>query len=109
MKYKPPTKKSNRGRKPMKSTVLNSLENRMELKKKNQKQPLKSTQTAKLLNEDKEFCTICLKAIPKKLNKRNSMNCKKCKRSVHLKCVQTSSSNYTFVHCEQDYSENALL
>lgn len=39
-------------------------------------------------SEDTDFCIICLKLMPTKLTKRNSIECNTCKRPVHLKCAK---------------------
>lgn len=57
-------------------------------------------------SSEEEFCTICLKQMPKKLNRNNSVNCNVCKRPVHLKCANVTASYYTCVHCDSDYSDN---
>lgn len=117
-----PKKKSNRGRKAMKSAILTSPEKISELKTQADKRTLikskKKTSTksapakkqrrdsSSSTSSEEEFCTICLKQMPKKLNRNNSVNCNVCKRPVHLKCANVTASYYTCVHCDSDYSDN---
>lgn len=123
-----PAKKSNRGRKPMKTTILTSPENvaiikdKAEMKrakdsKKEQKKmdktlkPLTAKRSRRTLlpalesgsdSEEEEFCIICKGPMPKKLTKNNSIHCNGCDRAVHLKCAKVSAGGYTCVHCESE-------
>lgn len=49
--------------------------------------------------EDIDFCIICLKDMPSKLTKFNSIACDKCGREVHLKCAKMTGSWYTCPRC----------
>lgn len=114
-------KKSNRGRKPMKSAILTSpdvvtnLREKAELKKdKAAKQgpPPKKRRTSRTTNrnphlssdeeKDIDFCIICYKDMPAKLSKYNSTKCIECGREVHAKCVKVSSNVFTCKNCESD-------
>ncbi|XP_031639161.1 uncharacterized protein LOC116351222 [Contarinia nasturtii] len=43
-------------------------------------------------DEDVDFCMICMENLPAKLTKNNSIECNKCQRPFHLKCVNMSLS-----------------
>lgn len=70
--------------------------------------PAKKTRrnSSSSMSSEEEFCTICLKQMPKKLNRNNSVNCNMCNRPVHFKCANMTASYYTCVHCDSDYSDN---
>lgn len=133
-----PAKKSNRGRKSMKSCILTSPENISELKEKQikriaakekasankekkklkreeptRKQPARKRAKKKLSSsspsdddtdddEDAHFCIICIKTMPRKLSRYNSIECNTCKRAVHLKCANMQNSFFTCKNCESD-------
>ena len=122
------TKKSNRGQKPMKSTILTSPENVVNIRqkaeekrakeaKKNQKEKEKTIKPPAAKrnhrtfsappqmesdSEEENFCTICKDPMPKKLTKTNAIHCNGCDRAVHLKCARILADGYTCVHCESD-------
>lgn len=127
LQFDTPAKKSNRGRKPMKSAILTSPENVAAIHQKAAEKQLKLDKQARK-NEEKappkkrarrlksttatnrkssseeeegEFCTICMKAMPKKMNKNNTIHCNECDRAFHLKCVTLKGDFYTCVHCEE--------
>lgn len=132
LQHKTPTKKSNRGRKPMKTTILTSAENveivRKKADEKRAKQaridekkakkaggpPAKRSrrlfsvpakfvdQISEEESEEEEFCIICKGSMPKKMNKNNTIHCIHCDRAVHLKCANLHGGLYTCVHCESD-------
>lgn len=52
--------------------------------------------------EDVDFCIICMKNIPRKLTRYNSIKCNMCKRAVHLKCANMRTSFFTCKNCESD-------
>lgn len=120
-----PKKSSNRGRKPMASTILTSPETVATLHEKAAKKraaptPIKKAkrkatppakksakrkkQTKKDSDEeDLDFCLICLDLLPPKLTKANSIKCNGgCDRFVHLKCAAIKKSYYTCKNCESD-------
>lgn len=114
-----PKKKSNRGRKPMVSSVLTSAYKRNTLKaaaqkteqnKRKKQSQSKQTPTAKRTKRrhsssspsDSDFCIICLETMPKKLTKNNSIKCMEYKRPVHLKCVNMTDSFFICQNCDSD-------
>lgn len=52
--------------------------------------------------EDVDFCIICMKNMPRKLTRYNSIKCNMCKRAVHLKCANMRTSFFTCKNCESD-------
>lgn len=120
----PPKPKSNRGRKPMKTSILTSAESIADLKlrKENrskrgsttkpppkQAKRAKKQQTSSSSDEESEndadFCIICLKKLPTRLSRQNSIPCNECKRPVHLKYANMKNSFFTCRHCESDYED----
>lgn len=123
-----PKKKSNRGRKPMKSTVLTSTETVASLKEKqNKRDEAKQRKAEKAVkrkptpqtppvkkrtrsaakkksssDEDIDFCLVCMKNLPAKLTKNNSIECNLCKRPFHLKCANMTRSYFTCRNCDSD-------
>lgn len=115
-----PAKKSNRGRRPMKSTILTSPENVAALKEKAQKKRISDeknkqkaegqskrrrrtvTKEIQADDDEEEFCIICKGSMPKKLTKLNCVHCNECDRPVHLKCANVSAGGYTCIHCESE-------
>lgn len=143
-----PKKPSNRGRKPMQSSVLTSPEVLTALKEKTAQREMKEvaksakpsqppkqgtkrargapvnqlpakpaakcsklalTKTftqktkpkeAEALDEDMDFCIICLKLLPRKLTIKNSIKCIGCDRPVHLKCANHHASFWQCQHCK---------
>lgn len=136
-------KKSNRGRKPMKSCVLTTPEKRDELydaaekrnankrkkeekgknppvkrgpkkkeaqKKKAAPKPRGRPKKQKIdekdessgeEQEDRDFCKICRKLMPKKMNKNNTIECDTCKRPFHARCAFFQGASYTCDDCEE--------
>lgn len=121
---KPQPAKSNRGRKPMKSSVLTSPENLAELKEKRAKRdateqkklerqankaakaktPAKAKPPAKRSKQrtyssssDEDFCIVCMQTMPKRLTTANSIACTKCDRAVHKKCVNIGLAGFVCV------------
>lgn len=113
-----PKKKSNRGRKPMMSTVLTTSESISLLKERRAKNELKKTApkraSSKRLkapkkklkpalieseSEDEDFCIICLQKMPLRLTTANSIKCSSCEREVHLKCVRKGAKTFICKHC----------
>lgn len=119
LRYGLQKKKSNRGRKPMHTSILTSADTRMTLNASAEKsaQNKRKKQTASKQNPPKkrrrsssspsesDFCTICLGPMPKKLTKNNSIDCMECKRPVHLKCANMTRSYYICKHCESEESD----
>lgn len=126
-----PVKKSNRGRRAMKSAILTSSDNRQQLREKqakrdasktpkkgsvsnttksNPKTPAKRGRPPKKArkqlssdeNDDEDFCIICLETMPRVLNRNNSIACSECKREVHLKCANLTKSYFICQNCESD-------
>jgi len=123
-----PVKKSNRGRKGMKSTILTSPENVANLRQKAEEKQAKEAKKHKKKmqevvklpaakrsrrtcqapplmesdSEEEDFCTICKGPMPKKLTKNNAIHCNGCDRAVHLKCARVLADGYTCVHCESE-------
>lgn len=124
-----PTKKSNRGRKPMQSTILTSLGNVENAHKKAAdkvaKQAKKNSKNMQVgvksppakrrrisikenvsssseSEEEEDFCIICGGIMPKKQNKNNTIHCTECDRAVHLKCAPLYGGLYTCIHCDSD-------
>lgn len=52
-----------------------------------------------------DFCIICLKELPPKLTKNNSIECNECHRPVHLACANIQNSYFTCIHCDSEFSE----
>lgn len=123
-----PAKKSNRGRKSMQSAVLTSPEVVCELRDKAEKkrereakkgdtpsakkqkvrgksktpQKKQPSPTDTDVEEDVDFCIICMKSMPKKMNRQNTIHCNVCDRAVHLKCAKMTASYWTCKHCISD-------
>lgn len=123
-----PAKKSNRGRKSMQSAVLTSREVVCELRDKAEKkrereakkgdtpsakkqkvrgksktpQKKQPSPTDTDVEEDVDFCIICMKSMPKKMNRQNTIHCNVCDRAVHLKCAKMTASYWTCKHCISD-------
>ncbi|XP_031632567.1 uncharacterized protein LOC116346566 [Contarinia nasturtii] len=53
-------------------------------------------------DEDVDFCMICMQNLPAKLTSANSIECNKCKRPFHLKCVHLTRSYFTCQNCDSD-------
>lgn len=53
-------------------------------------------------NEDIDFCIICMKNMPLKLSRHNSIECNTCKRAVHLNCANMRASFFTCPNCTSD-------
>lgn len=119
LKMGEPKKKSNRGRKPMKTAILTSpevldnLREEAKLKEKAAKKqgpPPKKRRTSRTKNQklssdeekDLDFCIICYEDMPAKLTKNNSTKCIKCGSEVHAKCVTVSSNVFTCINCKSD-------
>lgn len=126
LKFDPAPIKSKRGRKPMKSTILTSPDNvqivhdkankkRKSLEKKKQNiengPPSKRTRRTKTVpatktpsgssdEEDVDFCIICMRNMPTKLNRNNAIHCNECDRAVHLKCANMKTGYFTCSQCE---------
>lgn len=127
-----PQKKSNRGPKPQKTTVLSSPENVAVLKerrkkraaakekkeasaeKKNRKvSPKKAPKRTPAIrtNEKKvssssdesgDDCMICSKKMPERLNRNNSIKCHECKTAVYAKGADMRYIVYTCPNCDSD-------
>lgn len=113
-----PAKKSNCGRKAMKSAVLTSPEVLSELREKaekkrereekrdntpaSKKRKVRGKSKEEDEEEDVDFCIICMKNMPKKMNRQNTIHCNVCDRAVHLKCAGMTASNWTCKHCISD-------
>lgn len=52
-----------------------------------------------------DFCIICMKELPPKLTKNNSIECNECHRPVHLACANIQNSYFTCIHCDSEFSE----
>ena len=118
LKMGTPVKKSNRGRKPMKTAVLTSPEvvadlrdkaekKRQRLAKKGDSPAAKKRKhipspTETDVEEDLDFCTVCKKNMPKKENRRNTAYCTVCDRGVHIRCAGPNPNTYTCVHCDSE-------
>lgn len=118
LKMGTPAKKSNRGRKPMKTAVLTSPEvvadlrdkaekKRQRLAKKGDAPAAKKRKhipspTETDVEEDLDFCTVCKKNMPKKENRRNTAYCTVCDRGVHIRCAGPNPNTYTCVHCDSE-------
>ena len=116
-----PQKKSNRSPKPQKTTVLTSPENVAVLKERRRKRaaakekeaiaenkkrkvsPKKAPKRTPANNEKKaspssdetgDDCMICLKKMPERLKRNNSIKCHECKTAVHAKCADIRYSVY---------------
>lgn len=122
-----PKQKSKRGRKSMESCELTSQDKINELKQKQTaahsqppkkaaskkkappaKRPKqqKKAKSVKQCDEDIDFCTICLRFLPKELTPNNSIACNTCSRPVHLKCANIGRcSYYTCKHCDSDLDD----
>lgn len=123
----PPKPKSNRGRKPMKSAVITSPENREAAKQaamqrksntpkkpkatpEKRKQPPKKGTPAKRSkkkgrssSEDSgDDCMLCGEKLPAKLTINNSVACHKCSEFVHAKCANMQNSFYSCPNCDSD-------
>lgn len=115
--FSTPRKQSNRGPKPMQSSVLTSPENISTAKtrqlsakkstpaKKQKANPAKKTRRLDSSSSEEDFCIICLETMPKRLTKSNSIKCNECGREVHLKCANITTSYFTCVNCESEYSD----
>ncbi|XP_018360611.1 PREDICTED: uncharacterized protein LOC108759603 [Trachymyrmex cornetzi] len=53
-------------------------------------------------DEDVDFCIICMKNMPRKPTRYNSVECNTCKRAVHLKCANMRTSFFTCANCDSD-------
>lgn len=128
LKLGTPAKKSNRGRKPMKSVILTSPEVVADLREKDEKKrkrlekkgdaPAAKKQKGRgksktlqkkqpspketEVEEDIDFCIICKKNMPKNQNRQNTAHCTGCDRAVHLKCTGVNPNTFTCVHCESE-------
>jgi len=117
LKLSTPAKKSNRGRKPMKSVVLTSPENVSDQRakatkntpaaKKKKGRGKSKTPQKKIpspnetdAEEDIDFCIICMKNMPKEENRRNTAHCIACDRGVHLSCAGTNPNSFTCLNCD---------
>ncbi|XP_011704527.1 PREDICTED: uncharacterized protein LOC105459883 [Wasmannia auropunctata] len=127
----PANKKSNRGRRAMKSTILTSPESRDTLREKQEKRdtskgpkkrPVSNTrksapktpakrgrppkkvqkQLSSDENGDEDFCIICLEKMPRILSRNNSIACIECKREVHLKCAKLTKSYFICQNCKSE-------
>ena len=115
--------KSNRGRRPMASAILTSLENINQLRDRQQKRvsrnslragPSNTAKSDKTLKApakrkksssseyDKDFCLICLETMPCRLTAFNSVACIECKSYVHLKCANMSTSYFICRNCDSE-------
>lgn len=129
LRFVTPKAKSNRGRKPMKSAVITSPENRETAKQAallrkskspapkkakptpaKRKQPSKKGTAAKRTkkkdsssSEDSgEICMICLQRMPDEITTNNSMKCHTCKIAVHINCADMRCSVYVCPNCDSD-------
>lgn len=48
-----------------------------------------------VMEEDIDFCIICMKNMLKKENRRNTANCIACDRGVHLSCAGANPNTFT--------------
>lgn len=53
-------------------------------------------------SEDEDFCIICMKTMPRKLTRENSVACIECKREVHLACANMGRSYFICQNCYSD-------
>lgn len=127
-----PTTKSNRGRKPMTTSILTSPGNvaslrqkadtkRDKLKKQQQRKDAKETlpapqkrkarkpstaskkkQRAEEEEESVNPCIVCNGALPGRLSRNNSIRCNSCSKVAHLKCADMHASYFTCPGCESD-------
>ncbi|XP_071581471.1 uncharacterized protein [Temnothorax nylanderi] len=123
LKLGTPAKKSNRGRKPLKSVVLTSPENLSDQRDKTEKRRSsllekddakkkkgrgKSKTPQKKIpppdetedEEDIDFCIICMKNMPKNENRRNTAYCVACDRGVHLSCAGADPNTFKCHNCD---------
>lgn len=71
-------------------------------KRQDKKAPAKVQVRHSSSSSNTDFCILCMKDLPKKLNKNNSINCNTCDRPVHLKCANITGSYYTCHNCDTD-------
>lgn len=97
-------KKATPGKSPAKSTPAKTPPKSTPPAKrtKKQKKPSPEEKSPSSASGDDDFCTICLKKMPKRLTSKNSIKCCVCKREVHLKCAEIKHSCYTCKHCDSD-------
>lgn len=120
-KFTPKTK-SNRGRKPHKTTILTSPENRaaaqarqlkkMAVKEKKvaadskRKRSVSSSpskrQKSNPAHEDDgdKLCLVCARPLPKKLTRSNCIKCQSCNDYAHRRCLDRPSSCYLCPACD---------
>lgn len=123
-------KKTNRGRKSMKSMILTTPQKRAEYQekadrkaeknakkataapkkdtpskrsksrsKKVAKKPKKKKSTSS--EEDIDFCMICTELLDHPMTDKNTIECNKCRRPFHLRCVNMKSY-FTCRNCDSD-------
>lgn len=70
--------------------------------KKRQKKQVSSNSES---TEEEDFCIICMKPMPAKLTRLNSIECHSCKRPVHLLCAPLTGDRYYCKNCESELSD----
>lgn len=99
MTTKPPAR---RGRPPKKAQKKTSSDKDKDFQPPNKIQKKSSLEKENSLDEDLDFCIICLQTMPHQLNRNNSIACIECNRKVHLKCANMRTSYFICENCDSE-------
>lgn len=93
---------------PKKKTAKGKPAEEKPAKGKVKKRPIKQERKSSSSSDD-EGCIVCLKPLPRRLTRDNSIKCNTCKEVAHLKCADVKRSWWTCKDCKfesEDFDES---